>query len=142
MAAAVNDAAAAGELPVLLRGSDSPALSESAIVAALAALEDADLVVSPDLDGGYGLVGLRRPVRGLFDHAMSTPSVLSDTLSNAQRAGLRTARLPAHFDIDRIDDLRHLAAARARVPCACPRTLAYADAHDLWRHIHGSARAN
>jgi glycosyltransferase A (GT-A) superfamily protein (DUF2064 family) len=142
MAAAVRDAAAAGDLPVLLRGSDSPALPESAIVDALDALADADIVVSPDLDGGYGLVGLRRCTPSVFDHPMSTPSVLADTLSNAVRAGLRTQRLEPHFDIDRIDDLCHLAAARREPSCGCPRTLAYADAHDLWRYLHGSRHAN
>jgi rSAM/selenodomain-associated transferase 1 len=142
MAAAVCDAAAAGELPVLLRGSDSPALSESAIVDGLAALTYADIVISPDLDGGYGLVGLRRCTPSVFDHPMSTPSVLADTLANAARAGLRTKQLEPHFDIDRIDDLRHLAAGRRETPCGCTRTLAFADAHDLWRYLRGAQHAN
>jgi hypothetical protein len=65
---------------------------------------------------------------------MSTRSALEDTLAGARRRGWRVARLPERFDLDRIEDLRHLAAARAEGAGAlCPRTLAYLDAHDLWR---------
>ncbi len=42
----------------------------------------------PDPDGGYSLVGLRRPVPGLFDHGMSHAGVLAQTLAAAQAAGL------------------------------------------------------
>ena len=71
---------------------------------------------------------------GLFDHAMSTPSVLEDTLANARRLGLRSRVLGESFDLDRIEDLRWLADARvAGGASLCPNTLAYLDEHDLWR---------
>jgi rSAM/selenodomain-associated transferase 1 len=134
MQRAVDEAGAAGASRILLRGSDSPVLDGESAGAALAALSDADLVLCPDRDGGYGLVGLRRPVRGLFEHPMSTGTVLDDTLANADALGLRSQVLDPSFDLDTTSDLRWLAEARdERVARLCPRTLAYLDAHDLWR---------
>jgi rSAM/selenodomain-associated transferase 1 len=124
---------AEGRRPVLLRGSDSPTLGLAALGAALDALASTDLVICPDRDGGYNLVGLCRPAPGLFDHPMSTGSVLADTLAHAERCGLSHALLPAGFDVDRAADLELLAAARSRGLAAdCPRTLAWLDRHGLW----------
>jgi glycosyltransferase A (GT-A) superfamily protein (DUF2064 family) len=132
MEAAVEDAAAAGASPILLRGSDSPALDAEPIGAALSALERHDLVLCPDRDGGYGLAALRRPAPGLFAHPMGTGSALSDTVTRAGSLGLRVELLEPGFDIDTVDDLRLLAAVRRRVAALCPRTLAYLDAQQLW----------
>lgn len=131
---ALEEAAAGGATPVLLRGSDSPTLDSPLIAEAIGALHAADLVVCPDRDGGYSLVGVRRPVTDVFTHPMSTPTVLRDTLARARARGLRTCELRARFDLDRIEDLRWLAEARQREPSLpCPRTLSYLDEHDLWR---------
>jgi len=124
---------ARGRGPVLLRGSDSPTLRLATLSDALEALEGCDLVLCPDRDGGYNLVGLRRPAPGLFSHPMSTTSVLADTLARAAAAGLKCTLLPAGFDIDAAEDLRLLAEARQRgEAAACPRTLAFLDRHGLW----------
>jgi len=130
---AVSEAGAAGASPILLRGSDSPTLDPGAIREALAALTEHDLVLCPDRDGGYGLVGLRHPAPGLFSHAMSTRSVLEDTRARAEDLGLRTAVLAPRFDIDTAADLRRLEDLR-RGPAAalCPRTFAYLDSNRLW----------
>ena len=96
-------------------------------------MDQADLVIRPDRDGGYSLVALRRPAPGLFAHPMGTSSVLRDTLACAGSLGLRVHLLDAGFDLDRIEDLRWLAEARARERALpCPRTLAYLDERDLW----------
>lgn len=133
---AVAEAAATGASPILLRGSDSPALGVDTIARALEGLEGADLVVCPDCDGGYNLIGLRGPAAGLFDHAMSTGTVLADTLARAGSLRLRCSVLETGFDLDTVEDLRWLRRARrsgAALPC--PRTLEYLDAEDLWRHL-------
>jgi rSAM/selenodomain-associated transferase 1 len=130
---AVGEAAAAGNRRIVLRGSDSPALDIAAFREALAALEVADLVLRPDRDGGYGLVAVRGPNANLFDHPMSTDSVLADTLGNAAVLGLRSHVLPASFDIDTVADLAALADARSAGRArGCRRTLAYLDANRLW----------
>lgn len=131
---AAREAAAAGAAPVMLRGSDSPALDVAIARAALAALEQVDVALCPDRDGGYSLVALRRPASGLFSHPMSTHTVLQDTLARAAERGLSARVLPASFDLDVIEDLRWLAEARPALDAElCPRTLAYLDAGDLWR---------
>jgi rSAM/selenodomain-associated transferase 1 len=133
MAWAVAELAAAGCDRALVRGSDSPALESGTLDAALDALSDCDLVVCPDLDGGYSLVGLRRPAPGLFDHPMSTERVLDDTLANAERLGLRSRVLPPRFDLDTAEDLAHLARARSQGAAHdCRRTLAFLDEGSLW----------
>jgi glycosyltransferase A (GT-A) superfamily protein (DUF2064 family) len=133
MERAVASAAAAGFARILLRGSDNPALPGSAIAAGFAALEDADLAVGPDRDGGYGWIALRGPAPGLFDHPMSTTSVLADTLARAAALGLRVCTLGSHFDLDTASDLGWLAAMRSRGEARdCPRTLALLDEQGLW----------
>jgi len=135
-----RQAAAAGAACAILRGSDSPLLTAALVREARTALAAADLVIAPDADGGYGLVGLgpgalRRGLDpgGLFAHPMSTPTALADTLAGAARLGLSVARLPAGFDVDRVEDLVRLAAVRHElVSNPCPRTLAFLDAHALW----------
>jgi glycosyltransferase A (GT-A) superfamily protein (DUF2064 family) len=126
----VAAAAAAGALPVVLRGSDSPALPADALVEAARALDEADLVACPDPDGGYSLVGLRRPAPGLFAHPMSHGRVLEQTLAAARARGLRTRLAGPGFDVDTADDLGRLAALRGGPAAeACRRTLAWLDRH-------------
>ncbi len=137
-----REAAAAGAPAVLLRGSDSPALSLSTLREGILALAEADVAISPDRDGGYGLialgprallVGTRPP--GLFDHRMSTPSVLDDTRAEATRLGLRCCTITPGFDIDGVGDLRWLEEARRANPeLPCRRTLAFLDENaGRWR---------
>jgi rSAM/selenodomain-associated transferase 1 len=133
MECAVASAAAAGYARILLRGSDNPALPGSALAEGLAALEDADLAVGPDRDGGYGWIALRRAAPGLFDHPMSTATVLADTLARAAALGLHARTLAPHFDVDTAADLALLAAARSQGEAReCPRTLAVLDELQLW----------
>jgi rSAM/selenodomain-associated transferase 1 len=133
---AAAELAASGATPVLLRGSDSPCLGEVRVGEALRALERADVALCPDTDGGYNLVGLRRPVPGLFDHPMSTAHVLDDTVGRASALGLSCALLAPSFDVDTAADLRLLERARREGDTAlCPRTLAFLDERDLWRCV-------
>jgi len=139
MSHVAHQAVAAGAPIVLLRGSDSPCLDVETLADATRALARADLAISADRDGGYNLVGLAsralagRSLGALFDHPMSTPTVLADTLAHAALLALRSVELAAGFDLDRFDDLRWLAAARAaKTLTGCPRTLAFLDDHALW----------
>jgi len=139
MSHVARQAAAAGAPFALLRGSDSPCLDRVVLRDAIAALAGADLVLCPDRDGGYNLVGLgaraleRGPSGGLFDHPMSTPTVLRDTLARAERLQLAAAQLAPGFDVDRYEDLRWLAARRfERGEIPCPRTLVFLDQRRLW----------
>jgi rSAM/selenodomain-associated transferase 1 len=120
---------ARGAQRVLLRGSDSPALAPEVLDAALAALERVDVALSPDRDGGYNLVALRRFAPGLFAHAMSTRTVLEDTRAAAAGLGLPCEVLAPGFDVDTAADFALLRAARAGAAALCPHTYAWLDAH-------------
>ncbi len=123
---AAAEVAAAGAQRILLRGSDSPLMDEEVVSTALAQLEEADLSLSPDRDGGYNLVGLRAPAWGLFDHPMSTETVRDDTLRNANRLGLSARIGMRGFDIDTVRDLRQLIeSCRGENTELCPRTLEF-----------------
>ncbi len=92
--------------PVLAVGSDCPGLTVGRIQAAAAALGRADVVLGPALDGGYYLIGLRRPRPELFTGvAWSTPTVLEDTRRAATDAGLRVELLEPARDLDTPADL-------------------------------------
>jgi rSAM/selenodomain-associated transferase 1 len=94
---------------VLLMGTDAPALDAAVLQRAALALEAVDAVFVPALDGGYALVGLRRPAPSLFDGmAWSTATVMADTRQRLAAAGLRHSELPPLADIDDAADLQHL----------------------------------
>jgi len=95
--------------PVVLVGSDIPAMRASHIARAFVLLGRHDLVFGPARDGGFWLVGARRvrPLpHSLFNGVRwSTPTVLADT-----RAGL-----PRHIAIalaDTLDDVDDAEALR------------------------------
>lgn len=91
--------------------SDSPTLPGEYLSRAFALLSSADVVLGPCEDGGYYLIGLRRPApRLLRDVKMSTPTVTRDTIALAHEAGLTVARLPTWYDIDTVSELERLRA--------------------------------
>jgi hypothetical protein len=88
--------------PVVIVGSDIPALGRKQVAAAFRALGSAHAVFGPASDGGYWLVGLspraamRNPFRGV---AWSTDSALAETRANMPRA-YRVAMLEELDDVD------------------------------------------
>src|SRR5262249_35081740 len=69
--------------------SDSPTLPAAYVAHAFERLQTADVVLGPCEDGGYYLIGLKRPrPRLLREVRMSTPHVLRDTLALAEAEGL------------------------------------------------------
>ncbi len=60
-------------------------------------------------DGGYYLIGLKRPHRRLFeDIDWSTDRVLRQTLERAAEIGLSVHALPIWYDVDDVASLRRL----------------------------------
>ncbi|MCV2369366.1 TIGR04282 family arsenosugar biosynthesis glycosyltransferase [Roseateles oligotrophus] len=102
-------AGAAG--PVLLIGTDAPSLDAAILATAALALRQADAVFVPALDGGYALVGLRRPAACLFEAvSWSTVQVMAQTRERLKLAGLQHIELAPVADIDEPADLVHLPA--------------------------------
>lgn len=116
---ACDDAFQSGADRVVVIGSDCPSLSAHIMGEAFDALRRYDLVIGPAKDGGYSLIGLRRPAladSNLFRNVdWGTDHVLEQTLEAAARSGLSVHRLPLLDDSDRPDDLhRRRSAAAAR----------------------------
>ena len=88
--------------------SDTPDLPRSMVEQSFQILTSgqADTVFGPCDDGGYYLVGMRRPHPELFeDIPWSTEAVLPITLQRADRLGIRTKLLPGWNDQDTFEDL-------------------------------------
>lgn len=96
---------------LVLIGTDCPALTKDYLQAALTALEGGqDCVLGPARDGGYVLIGLRRPLPALFqDIDWGTSRVLAQTLDRIARMELRLTLLEEQWDVDESADLALLA---------------------------------
>ena len=99
--------------PLVVIGSDCPALAPADLRAAAAALAAHDAVLVPAEDGGYVLIGLARSIEGLFDGVhWGTDAVLAQTRDRLRRAGARSIELPTLWDVDRPEDYERLRRAR------------------------------
>jgi rSAM/selenodomain-associated transferase 1 len=100
-----------GHGSVCLINSDSPTLPASYLVTAatvLAAPGDR-IVLGPSTDGGYYLIGLKRPHRRLFeDIDWSTERVAAQTVARARELDLAVHHLPSWYDVDDVAALRVL----------------------------------
>ena len=96
----------------LLIGSDAPALRASDLVAAAMILRGGkDAVFQPAEDGGYVLVGLRRPVESLFRGMhWGTRDVWSETRARLEKSALAWAALETCWDVDRPEDYKRALA--------------------------------
>jgi hypothetical protein len=102
----------------VIMDSDSPTLPAEHLVEAFAALDSADSVLGPCDDGGYYLIGLRRPApRLLREVRMSTPTVTRDTLALAAAEHMTLHQLPPWYDVDTVAELERL---RAELPSLAP----------------------
>lgn len=102
-----------GHHAVCLVNSDSPNLPTGYLRRAVAALALAGdrVVLGPAEDGGYYLIGLKRPHAQLFeDIAWSTEQVAEQTRERAAEAGLELVELPPWYDVDDEPSLDRLCA--------------------------------
>lgn len=103
---------ARGYQRLLIIGTDIPTLPLDHFKQTAALLENHDLVLGPALDGGYYLIGLKRPTPELFvDIPWSTDQVLTLTQEKAVTLGLTTALLEPWNDVDTVADLQALVEA-------------------------------
>lgn len=94
------------EEPVVLVGTDCPALDQRQLAGAARALEANDAVIHPAEDGGYVLLGLRRFDPWLFAGiAWSTPSVCEETLRRIAALGWSVDLRETLADVDEPADL-------------------------------------
>jgi rSAM/selenodomain-associated transferase 1 len=131
MIAAFEELFRRGYGAVVMRNSDSPTVPAAAVAAALDALEAGrDVALGPDLGGGYYLVGMKRTHPELFRGvAMSTSSVVEETLRRARALGLTIHEAPRWLDVDTPEDLallrEQLDPSRRVERALCERTEAF-----------------
>lgn len=101
---AFEDAFKSGYGEIIVIGSDLLDLSSADLENAFELLSENEAVIGPAQDGGYYLLGLTRPVPGIFHNkSWGAKTVLKDTL--ADLANVRTALLPVRNDIDLYEDI-------------------------------------
>ena len=96
---------------VVAMNSDSPTLPVEYLMDAFSRLDDpaTDVVLGPCDDGGYYLIGWKRPhPRLVRDVPMSTDHVLDDTIAIAEEEKLRLSLLPTWYDVDEIAELERV----------------------------------
>ena len=86
-------------------GSDFPVLDATFLKSAVTALDEADVVLAPTTDGGYGLIGVRAPQNrkplpefGLID--WGAEQVLDQTKTRFESFGLVCVDLEKRYDVD------------------------------------------
>ena len=92
--------------PTLIIGADAPDLTPALLRRAANALNDTAAVIGPAKDGGYWLIGLARPVPGVFKGIdWGTDKVSAQTKARLAAAGIEPVLLPELADCDRPEDL-------------------------------------
>ena len=91
----------------IIIGTDVPDLNNSTIKKAEMQLQENDLVIGPACDGGYYLLGMKKPYKELFYNIeWGMGSVFQSTINNAKELNLKTHLVDKLYDIDTINDLR------------------------------------
>lgn len=101
--AAAEDILACGFASVSLIDSDSPTVPHAAFLQAVEELSKPGdrIVLGPSDDGGYYLIGLKRPHPEPFDRiSWSTGAVIEETRQRCREASLDLVDLPLWYDVD------------------------------------------
>ena len=111
---ALNRTLAGGNHAVLI-GGDCASLGVMELRDALRWLATgSEAVLGPAIDGGYVLVGLRRPCSRMFRSiAWGTTKVMAATRRRLRRTGVEWTELPMGWDVDTPVDLRRLRCIQA-----------------------------
>jgi rSAM/selenodomain-associated transferase 1 len=125
-----------GAAATVVIGADAPTLPAGLVREAFAALEGgAAATVAPAADGGYVLIGMRRPWPALFHRVpWGGPRVFAVTLARARQIEISLRQLAGWYDVDDAGTLRRL-QAELRQPTARRRAPATA------RYLRGLDRA-
>jgi rSAM/selenodomain-associated transferase 1 len=108
---AVKDLFKCGFGSVCLIDSDSPTVPAENFTEAVGLLSTTEdrVVLGPSDDGGYYLIGMKKPHRHLFEQIdWSTERVLNQTMQRATEIGIEVKLLPTGYDVDDDVSLRRL----------------------------------
>jgi uncharacterized protein len=108
---AIEDLFKCGFESVCLIDSDSPTVPAENFEQAVELLSTSEdrVVLGPSDDGGYYLIGVKKPHRHLFEQIdWSTERVLNQTMQRATEIGIEVKLLPTGYDVDDGVSLRRL----------------------------------
>ena len=124
----INHAAESAFSPIVVLGADSPTIPPSLIENALHVLTTgaAEIVLGPTTDGGYYLIGFRKPDSAVLRNVTwSSPSTFEQTVRNIKQLELSLFTLPQWYDVDTFADLNFLAnelRTDREAQCRAPHT--------------------
>lgn len=108
MAEAVESSFESGATEVVLLGCDCPDASPELLSDAFRDLETHDIVIGPAQDGGYYLIGMKRPCPELFDGPdWGTASVHAQTWKIIRSHSWSCKELARLHDVDEVESLPH-----------------------------------
>ncbi len=137
LVAAIAYAYDQGFAPIIVLGTDSPTLPPAFIEQAFGSLStgSADVVLGPTVDGGYYLVGVRKPEPNIFhDIAWSSPDTFKQTARNVRQLNFKLLTLEQWYDVDTFTDLQSLNDELLRDPNTrerAPQTYRWLSSHKL-----------
>lgn len=102
---------------VILIGSDIVGLTPKLIDRAYKALDTHDIVITPTLDGGYGLIGMRKPCDVFSGMRFSQDDVARNTVKCARERGYSITMEGTLLDVDTFDDALRAETAARDVRC-------------------------
>ena len=90
----------------VLTGTDLPMMTAAHLESGFAALEEQDIAIGPTSDGGYYLIGMKKPCREVFRvEGYGGASVFESTVAAAEDAGLSVGLALPCDDVDTPGDL-------------------------------------
>lgn len=91
----------------VLIGSDIPEMKANDLTMAFRLLEEKDVVFGPTKDGGYYLVGMKKPRKEVFGiESYGHGKVLSDTLEELENCGVSVGCIRFLSDMDTPEDIK------------------------------------
>ena len=90
----------------VLTGTDLPMMTAAHLESGFAVLEEKDIAIGPTSDGGYYLIGMKKPCREVFRiEGYGGASVFESTVTAAKDAGLSVGLALTCDDVDTPGDL-------------------------------------
>jgi len=97
----------------VLIGSDIPGITKPILEHAFQELEKSDMVIGPAKDGGYYLIGMKKPIKNVFEKKIwGSSSVLDDTISDLKKIKHTYSLLDQLVDMDTVKDIDEMKLLR------------------------------
>ena len=91
---------------VILTGADLPLMTAAHLESGFSILEEKDIAIGATPDGGYYLIGMKKPCRDIFQiEGYGGATVFENTITAARNAGLTVGTALPCGDVDTPEDL-------------------------------------